>query len=108
MIPADVGRPLLHITSRLDNPHLAEDARVFETLQPLEQEASSKDGRGYIVRVHPYRSGSHRIEGAVMTFFDITRRRQAEDTLRESEVLLRTLLESPGWRACRCSTRPAR
>ncbi|MCC2959597.1 PAS domain S-box protein [Massilia sp. IC2-278] len=95
MIPADVGRPLQHITSRLDNPNLADDAaRVFETLQPLEQEISSRDGRVYIVRVYPYRTGSHRIAGAVMTFFDITGRKQAEDRLRESEVLLRTLLES--------------
>ena len=95
VIPADVGRPLQHITSRLDNANLAEDAaRVFETLQPLEQEVNSKDGRVYIVRVYPYRTGSHRIAGAVMTFFDITGRKQAEDSLRESEVLLRTLLES--------------
>jgi two-component system CheB/CheR fusion protein len=95
VIPADVGRPLLHITSRLHNARLAEDAaRVFETLQPLEQEVISKDGRAYIVRVHPYRTGTHRIEGAVMTFFDITRHKAAQDALRESEVLMRTLLES--------------
>jgi len=95
VIPADVGRPLQHITSRLDNANLAEDAaRVFDTLQPLEQEVTGKDGRVYIVRVYPYRTGSHRIEGAVMSFFDITGRKQAEDGLRESEVLLRTLLES--------------
>ena len=95
VIPADVGRPLQHITSRLDNANLAADAaRVFETLQPLEQEVSSKDGQVYIVRVYPYRTGSHRIAGAVMTFFDITGRKRAEDSLRESEVLQRTLLES--------------
>ncbi|MDN4058413.1 CheR family methyltransferase [Massilia sp. YIM B02769] len=95
VIPADVGRPLQHITSRLDNPNLAEDAaRVFETLQPLEQEVGSRDGQVYIVRVYPYRTGAHRIAGAVMTFFDITGRKEAEDRLRESEVLLRTLLES--------------
>ena len=89
VIPADIGRPLLHITSRLDNANLAGDTvRVFETLQPLEQEVRSKDGRDYIVRVHPYRTGSHRIEGAVMTFFDITRRRLAENALRESEQRL--------------------
>jgi two-component system CheB/CheR fusion protein len=89
VIPADVGRPLLHITSRLENAHLAEDTvRVFATLQPLEQEVRSRDGRDYIVRVHPYRTGSHRIDGAVMTFFDITSRRIAENALRESEQRL--------------------
>jgi len=89
VIPADVGRPLLHITNRLENARLAEEAaRVFETLQPLEQEVRSKDGRDYIVRVHPYRTGSHRIDGAVMSFFDITSRRIAEKALRESEQRL--------------------
>lgn len=86
VIPADIGRPLLHITSRLDNMHLAEDCvRVFETLQPMEQEVRSKDGRVYIVRAHPYRTGADRIDGAVVTFFDITSRRNAEKALRESE-----------------------
>jgi signal transduction histidine kinase len=86
VIPADVGRPLLHITNRLEHAHLAEEAaRVFETLQPLEQEVRSKDGRDYIVRVHPYRTTEGRIGGAVMTFFDITSRRLAEKALRESE-----------------------
>ena len=89
VIPADIGRPLLHITNRLENPRLAEEAaRVFETLQLLEQEVRSKDGRDYIVRVHPYRTGSHRIDGAVMSFFDITSRRIAEKALRESEQRL--------------------
>lgn len=86
VIPADIGRLLLHITSRLENVHLAEDCvRVFETLQPMEQEVRSKDGRVYIVRAHPYRTGSDRIDGAVVTFFDITSRRNAEKALRESE-----------------------
>ena len=89
VIPADVGRPLPHITNRLENAHLAEEAaRVFETLQPLEQEVRGKDGRDYIVRVHPYRTGSHRIDGAVMSFFDITSRRVAEKALLESEQRL--------------------
>jgi two-component system CheB/CheR fusion protein len=90
VIPADLGRPLLHITNRLDYPRLAEDAgQVFVTLQAMEREVRSTDGRDYIVRVHPYRTLEHRIDGAVMTFFDITGRRAAEEALRESEERLR-------------------
>jgi two-component system CheB/CheR fusion protein len=32
----------------------------------------SNEGRCYIVRLLPYRTTEDRIEGAVMTFFDIT------------------------------------
>ena len=71
--PGDVGRPLRHITNRLDRPQLADEAAtVFDTLQPLERELRDSEGRVYIVRVHPYRTTTDRIEGAVMTFFDIS------------------------------------
>ncbi|OWW20084.1 hypothetical protein AYR66_11860 [Noviherbaspirillum denitrificans] len=86
LIPADVGRPLQHLAGRLDNARLAEESfRVFETLQPQEQEVRSNDGRDYIVRVHPYRTTEDRIAGAVMSFFDITSRRTVEKALQESE-----------------------
>lgn len=94
VLPSDVGRPLLHIASRLDHPGLAEEAaRVFDTLQPMEREVRA-DGRDYIVRAHPYRSTSDRIEGAVMTFFDITSWRAAENALRESKARLSALFDS--------------
>ena len=95
VIPADIGRPLAHITNRLGRPQLADEAaRVFETLCPLEQEVRADDGRSYIVRVHPYRTSTDRIEGAVMTFFDNTDRRAAEDALRASEARLGALFET--------------
>jgi chemotaxis methyl-accepting protein methylase len=83
LIPRDVGRSLLDITHRLDYPQLREDvAATFGNLQPLEREVAATDGRHYIVRVRPYRTGDDVIAGAVMTFFDISRRRAAEDEAR--------------------------
>lgn len=90
VIATDIGRPLMHLASKLDYPNLTDEAfQVFATLQPLEREVRSKDGRFYIVRVHPYRTTEDRIDGAVMTFFDISSRRAAEQALRDSEELFR-------------------
>jgi len=92
--PGDAGRPLRHITNRLDRPQLADEAAsVFDTLQPMEREVRTADGRVYIVRVHPYRTTTDRIEGAVMSFFDITSWRCAENALHDSEARLRSLLD---------------
>ena len=85
IIPADVGRPLADITNRLDAGSLFDDVgAVFASQEPAERELRSSDGSEYIVRIHPYRTAYDRVEGVVMTFFDITRRRSAEQALEES------------------------
>ena len=95
IIASDVGRSLLDLTHRLDYDQLAEDvSATFDTLRPVEREVGSSDGRYYIVRLLPYRTIDDRIEGAVMTFFDITLRRQAEEQARASEARMRMVAES--------------
>jgi len=73
LIAVDVGRPLPHITHCLDYPELASDAmEVFARLRPIEREVQG-NGKWYIARIMPYRTADHRIDGAVLTFFDISR-----------------------------------
>ena len=48
----------------------------------IEREISSNDDRWYIARLLPYRSSEDHIDGTVLTFIDITKRRQAEEELR--------------------------
>lgn len=87
LLPRDVGRNLLDITHSLDYPQMADDvAHTFDSLQPMEREVQGNDGRSYIVRVRPYRTGDDVIIGAVLTFFDISLRRSAEDEARERAV----------------------
>ncbi|HVL75423.1 MAG TPA: CheR family methyltransferase, partial [Noviherbaspirillum sp.] len=95
IIPTDIGRSLLDITHRLNYPELAGDAAsTFDKLRPVEREVRSLEGRYYIVRLLPYRTTEDHIEGAVMTFFDITRRREAEDQARAGEERMRLVAES--------------
>jgi len=95
IIVSDVGRSLLDLTHKLDYDQLAEDvSATFDTLRLVEREVRSTDGRFYIVRLLPYRTNEDRIEGAVMTFFDITARRHAEEQARASEARMRMVAES--------------
>ncbi|KLI97370.1 chemotaxis protein CheB [Luteimonas sp. FCS-9] len=73
IIPSDVGRCLLDITHRLEYPDLADDAgTAFETLQLIEREIRSTDGKWFVARVVPYRTAENKIDGAVLTFIDTT------------------------------------
>ena len=94
LIPADSGRPISDITHRLKTDDLLIDAeKVLETLQPIEREVVSTDRRIYSMRVLPYRTAEDRINGVVLTFTDITKRKLAEDKLRESETRQAFLLK---------------
>jgi two-component system CheB/CheR fusion protein len=95
IIASDVGRSLLDLTHKLDYDQLAGDvSATFDSLRMVEREVRSNDGRYYIARLLPYRTNEDRIEGAVMTFFDITLRRHAEEQARASEARMRMVAES--------------
>lgn len=80
LIPSDIGRPLAHLATRLDYPRLADDARrVLDRLVPIEREMGLPDGAWFMVRMLPYRTLEDRIAGVVLSFIDITERRQAEE-----------------------------
>jgi two-component system CheB/CheR fusion protein len=85
MIDGDVGRPLTALAKKFDDPTLESDAlAVLERLVPTEREVAGADGRHYLRRVTAYRTTDNRIDGVVITFVDITPRKQAEDALRAS------------------------
>ncbi|MBO9659298.1 MAG: PAS domain-containing protein, partial [Chitinophagaceae bacterium] len=95
LIPNDIGRPLSDITNRLDNSDIITDAEtVLEKLNVIEREVNSIDGRLFMMRVLPYRTEEDRINGVVVTFFDITERKKSEEALRKSEVRYRSLFNS--------------
>ncbi|HAO73706.1 MAG TPA: chemotaxis protein, partial [Pseudomonas sp.] len=96
VIGNDAGRSLFDITHRLDYPLLAKDAaEAFEELHLVEREVRDREGQHwYLARFLPYRTLDDRIEGAVLTFIDITDRRRAEEELRAGEAHLKLLAQS--------------
>lgn len=83
---SDVGRPLRDLVSTLRYPQLQAD--VQETLRTLAarlQTVEATDGRWFSVRIVPYRTVANMIQGAVLTFVDITRTQHLEMRLRERQ-----------------------
>jgi len=93
LILSDVGRPVGHIVSNLVGyDHLVADTqRVLDTLVPEEVQVQTKTGAWYTMRIQPYRTLDNVIEGAVITFFDITETKRIDVALKRSETLLHTI-----------------
>jgi two-component system CheB/CheR fusion protein len=86
VIPSDIGRPLAHLTHKLDADELPELARqVLEDLRTIEREVQSREGRRYLVRLLPYRSLEDRIDGVVVTFVEVSDLREAIEARQRSE-----------------------
>ena len=82
---ADVGRPLSDLTTTLNYPDLAADARdTLRTLAFSEKEIPTNDAHWFKVRIMPYRTVANVIQGAVITFVDITAAKQLESRLRKA------------------------
>ncbi|MEI6308746.1 MAG: PAS domain-containing protein, partial [bacterium] len=91
LIQSDVGRPVAHIVSNLVGyDRMVLDTRaVLDTLIPKEVEVQTQAGEWYMMRIQPYRTLDNVIEGAVITFVDITEMKKAREALRKANELLR-------------------
>jgi two-component system CheB/CheR fusion protein len=86
----DEGRSITDFTHRLDYDGLPADSEeILRTLIPIEREVHSQNGSWFLMRLRPYRTVEDKIEGVVVTFVDVTQRREAEEALRTSEERLK-------------------
>jgi two-component system CheB/CheR fusion protein len=91
LVRSDEGRPVGHIVPNLVNyTGLVEDIQaVLDTLIPRETEVESTDGNWYKMRIQPYRTLDNIIEGAVVTFVDITEMKKTREALQKANDQLR-------------------
>ncbi len=82
MIARDRGRPIGDIAKRFDDDGLLPDVeQVLQDLVPRDKEVCNEDGRWFVRRLVPYRTLDNRIDGVVITFSDVTDRKQASDAV---------------------------
>ncbi|MFH2058357.1 MAG: CheR family methyltransferase [Pseudomonadota bacterium] len=91
LIQSDVGRPVSHIVSNLVGYDglMGDLQAVLDTLIPKEVEVQITDGSWHTMRIQPYRTLDNVIEGAVVTFVDITDMKKNRDALEKANEVLR-------------------
>jgi len=94
LLQSDIGRSIKQFTNNLKYDHLIRDARVvLKTLIPKETEVQSNDNKYFWMRIIPYRTIDDKIEGVVITFTDITEKKQQEKELEKHRNHLEELVE---------------
>ena len=73
LIPTDIGRKITDLRPSIPLRDLGRKVlEVLETLSTKEEEVSEPGGRCHLVRIKPYRTEDHKIEGAVVALLDVT------------------------------------
>ena len=91
LILSDIGRPVSHIAYNLVNYYslVTDIQEVLYTLIPKEADVQSLAGKWYTMRILPYRTLENIIEGAVITFVDITETVRTREALKNANKMLR-------------------
>ena len=89
LIASDVGRPVAHIASNLVGyTTLVPDIQsVLQTLVSAQHEVKTAEGQWYTLSIQPYRTLDNVIEGAVITFVDITELVHLREALQKAQQL---------------------
>ncbi|MCA1743443.1 MAG: PAS domain-containing protein [Desulfovibrionales bacterium] len=95
LLDTDVGRPLIHISHHLlDLDPIEKIKKVQDSDTPSEHEVQTEHGKWYLMRIVPYAVGHEMFSGTLVSFVDITRIRETEESLRQSEEKHRQLFET--------------
>jgi two-component system CheB/CheR fusion protein len=94
LIAADINRPIAQINPNIDCPDLVNlitDVMDHVTLQ--QRDVRDAQGRWYSLTVRPYKDVDNRIDGAVLSLFDVDFARRQEATANQARVYARSLLD---------------
>lgn len=91
LLDSDIGRPINHISTNIKFDTIIADTKlVLKKGNVISKEIESENGKWYQVMIMPYLQASHRNDGAIITFNDITELKEAQSELNiKNQSLLR-------------------
>lgn len=93
LIPNDIGRLYTDLTNNLNYPEMIDDAKeVLRTLIFVEKNILTTNNLYYTVRIMPYRTLDDKIDGLVITFIDVTKSKNIEIALLETQSALKSFI----------------
>jgi two-component system CheB/CheR fusion protein len=95
LIPADVGRPIGQINPNIDCPDL--EALIADSIDRVvanEREVQDRSGTWYSLRIRPYKNVDNRIDGAVLSLFDVDSERRREQEVRAARDFARAVQDA--------------
>jgi two-component system CheB/CheR fusion protein len=92
LIASDVGRPFSDIKPKFNLPGMEElIVESIDSVSVKELEVQDRQGRWYSMRIRPYRTAENKLDGAVITWVDVSRLKTA---LQQTEERFRLLVDT--------------
>ncbi|HLH31366.1 MAG TPA: CheR family methyltransferase, partial [Terriglobia bacterium] len=93
--PADIGRPISDLNSKLQIDDVSGECReVLKTLASKQTEVGTDDGKWYLMRIIPYRTAENVIDGLVLTFVNITQLKESEAAVKRATAYFSAVLDT--------------
>jgi two-component system CheB/CheR fusion protein len=97
LIPGDVGRPIGQIKPNFATDDLEGLIReTVETISSREREVQDRSGRWLSLRIRPYKSLDNRLDGAVLSVFDIDAAKRHQAFVEHSRDHFRAIVDAIG------------
>ncbi|GAB4420647.1 MAG: hypothetical protein OHK0039_34510 [Bacteroidia bacterium] len=91
----DIGRPVGQFAFRIRYDTFVSDVQtVMQTGNSIQREIDNDQHRWFLVRITPFRQGTGDIQGAVITFLDVSEQRQALMEKLSAEARFRAVVDT--------------
>jgi two-component system, chemotaxis family, CheB/CheR fusion protein len=95
LIPGDIGRPISNIKPNFEVANLERlILQVMENFESKELEVRDKNNTSYAMKIRPYTTTDGKIEGAVISLYDVDARTKAMEVMTHEKIFYESVLNT--------------